>query len=752
MKRVLASFASRSVLSPMRPEPRSLWLAAGAVALGCIAFHREAQASSFDARTGAVVLGQGTLRSVSFDDTAVLTKMDARIASWNAKSFLALDFTAATPEAIAAFVAKGPENSVEGGSAMRLGKDGKGLVFFDKETFDKVKGSRFEVSFWGRAEGVAPPFFVAYGRTDDDVYTKDRYPFAQVRALRTGRQTSDGWAEYSTGALDGDVFGVGVRAIGFVPRNVGAGDTFSIDALEIRKVDDKVTRPNVCTQDDVETTCGAEGDCMYGHCVPSTVTWGPFPQRALRAELAERWIHIMTRIHGDRNAVAIAKAKLVPEARRAADAAQSSRQFVGLLARLVNESRDNHTSFGSPSNFTYFNPQLNYASSSGLGCFGVVDKDLLGGGMAYGVFHVAGESRLKPGDVLASIDGQDPKKWVDKHYPSFSRTLPNDPRSDWGETASSMAEMLVSRARTFTVTRCTSATSCTGVDKTDVVVDVADLVYQAILDGKTGGSGQLECTPRFHDSVANPKSRTSSGEDNVNAETQPSGEVSVQFDGFSGQAGWEAQMNDVFKSGPAKVLMDARQGHGGYYSAIDALFKIMRGASEPWGVISVGRGGYDEMDPLSLFSSGRSCTTGSGQNDLVCVASNVDGFFSVSGTVDPPGMQSKIAWLNTVDVSANDYMPKLLQGRSRFRIFAPHPTAGAFGSIIQVPSILPGFQGGSIQIQDSRFGKDYGGAQTARWESGHGVEPDEIVMQKQSDIFRGEDTLLNTARAWLEAP
>lgn len=728
------------------------FLSLAGLVLGAPCLPGLARASTFDTPTGTVTLGAGAVRAVSFEDTNVLRAMNVKVAKWNARSFLELDYSDATPEALSALVAEGKDVSIEGSWSLRIGKDSKGLVFFDKSSFDAVKGSRFEVTFWSRADGIAPSFFVAYGRTDEDVYTKDHFPFAQVRALRTGVQTSDGWAEYSTGALDGEVFGVGVRAIGFVPRSVDEGDTFLLDALEIRKVDDAVTKPELCTQDDVAKQCGPAGDCMYGHCVPSTVTWGPLPTKALREELAERWIHVMTKIHGDRNSVALANAKLVKEARRLAAEATSSRIFVGGLARLVNETRDNHTSFGAPSNFTYFGPQLTFASSSGLGCFGVVEKDLLGGGMGYAVFNVTPDSRLKPGDVLASIDGQDPKAWIDKHYPSFVRTLPNDPRSDWGESASSMAELLVSRAKTFTVTRCESASSCEGAARTQVTLDVGELVYQAILSGETGGGGSIACTARFRNAVKDPQTRSQSGEDNVNVEVQPSGEVSVQFDGFSGQGGWEAQMNGVFKDGPAKVLMDAREGHGGYYSAIDYLFSITRGASEPYGVVSVGRGGHDTMDPTGLFTSARTCTAPQGGNELVCVASNVDGFFSIPGAADPLAMRSKIAWLNTVDVSANDYMPKLLQGRSKFRVFAPHPTAGAFGAVIQLPSYLSGFQGGSIQIQDSRFGKTLSDAQQARWESGHGVEPDEVVVQKQSDILLGEDTILKAARTWLEAP
>ncbi len=733
----------------MAPEMKRAHLAA-ALAVGSLLLARGASASTFDARTGTVSLSSTALRAVSFDGPDSLKPLGARVATWADGGF-ALAYTPATPEALEALFVRGEANTIQGEGALRLGKDQKGLVFFDAETFEKVKASRFEVTFWARADGTQPNFFVAYGRTDDAVYGTG-IPFAQVRALRTGKQTSDGWAEFSTGTLDGAVYGVGVRAIGFVPRRVADGDAFLIDALEIRKVDDAITKPNLCTQDDVDTTCGAEGDCMYGHCVPSTVSWGPLPSATMRRDLAERWAHIATRIHGDRNSVRIAKERLEPEALRLAKEAKSSRQFVGGLARLVNELRDNHTSFGSPTNFSYFSPQLDGEISSGLGCFGVVDKDLLGGGMGYGLFQST-DARVKAGDILESIDGQDPKAWVDKHYASFARTLPNDPRSDWGETANALSSMLVARARTFTLTRCASATACTGADRTQIKLDVAELVYQSIVEGKTGGgSPQVRCTARFKNSVANPKSQTSTGEDVVNVEAQPSGEISVQFDGFVAQGGWESAMAGIFKDAPAKVLMDARQGHGGYYSAIDALFTIMRGPSQPGGVVSVGRGGHDNPDPVGLFAKGRACAEGRRPDDLSCFASSINGFFSVPGAPEPPGMASKVAWVNSVDVSANDFMPKLLQGRSKLRVFGPHPTSGAFGAVISVPAPLPGFREGSIQIQDSRFATDYTSAQTARWESGHGVEPDQIVVQKQSDILKGEDTLINVARAWLAAP
>ncbi len=729
---------------------RALWSIPFAVFLA----HGAARASTFDEKSGTVTFSSDAVRKVGFESTQELAPLGVKIAQWNTQSFFELKFDAAATEAtLSPFVTEDATTALEGKGYLRIGAKSKGLVFFDKDSFAKVKDKRFEVTFWAKAEGIGPSFFVAYGRTEADVYTPDHFPFAQVRALRTGKETSDGWAEFSTGTLDGQVYGVGVQAIGLVPRSVDAGSSFLLDALEIRTVAGAPVAPNECTQKDVDTTCGAEGDCMYGHCVPSSVTWGPLPSEKFRTELAERWANIAQSVIGDRNSIALARGGIAASMLEAAKSAQSSRQFVGRMAELVNLLHDNHTSFGSPSNFTYFNPQLNFPSSSGLGCFGVMDKDLLGGGMAYGVFNASASDRLKPGDVLTAIDGMDPKAWVDAYYFRFSRSSPNDVRSVWGDSANSLAEMLVSRAKTFTVTRCASTTACTGTDRTEVTIDVANLVYQSIVEGKTGSGDSLQCSARFRNAVPNPSGSGNGGEDPVDVVALPEGHLSVQFDGFVGQGNWETSMNDVFKNAPPKVLMDAREGHGGYYSAIDALFKIMRGASEPWGVVSIGRSGYASPDDPFFLKSGGGCLDGN-QNDFACYITNFDGFFSVPGSADPPGMASKVAWVNTVDVSANDYMPKLLQGRSKFRIFAPHPTSGAFGSIISLPGYLPGFQGGSIQIQDSKFAPTYAATfpDTVRWESGHGVEPDQVVVQKQSDAMLGQDTLLNVARAWLDTP
>jgi hypothetical protein len=540
-------------------------------------------------------------------------------------------------------------------------------------------------------------------------------------------------------------------------------DSFLLDALEITKLDGAPVTPNACTQDNVDQVCGAEGDCMFGHCISSTVTWGVLPAASHRNEVAERWIQFGTRFIGDRNAAQNGAKILAPGARELAKSAMSSRQFYGGLNRLVNLLRDNHTSFGSPANYSSFAPQVQGGTSSALGaCFGVVEKDIMGGGIAFGVYRASTTPltgvALKRGDIVTAIDGKDPKQWVDENWPKFATTLPNDPASDWGSSANDLARLVTTRASSITLARCAAANKCEGADRETITIDVSKVVYDAITNPAPqsgGGSRSFACSQRFSESVEG-QSGGGWGEDKVKTNVGSAGETRVSFDGFVGQGGWEDSMSSVFDAKPERVLMDARMGHGGYYTTVEHLFHLLRGTDEPMGVVSIGRGTYDMTDPPWLFQRYGSCTEESGMSlnggsDMwSCFAGNANGFFAKQA--DPPGKATKIAWLNTHDVSANDFMPRLLQGRTGFKIFAPHPTSGAFGAVVELPALVAGWSGGSLQIQDARFAKDLTTAETVRWESGHGVPPDVVVVQKLSDALNGKDTILEAASAWLASP
>lgn len=728
-------------------------LTAAAGVVGLLAFSSEAHArATFDDSVHALRLKGDALKTYDFESPDGL--VGAELTQWvSGQSFYpSLTRTPITSIDQVAGLLTGADDAVEGGHALRLGQGGQGLAITDRALFDRLKGGRFEVSFWTRADGGGGQLYVVYDADPQNVFGGSA-AFATVRAIRTGRETSDGWAEYAATPLDGAVWGVPVAGIVVVP-STAADDTasFVIDALEVRQIDGKLTPPVACTQQTVDAVCGAEGDCMFGRCVPSTITWGVLPVPAHRAEIAERWIQLSTRFIGDRNGAKHGVDLLTPNARAIARDAVSSRQFFGGMVRLVNLLHDNHTSFGSPFTLGSFSAQIQYGSSSVLGaCFGVVEKDLAGGGLGYAVFRAtdapATGVALKPGDLLVSIDGRDPKEWVDDVWPQFATTMPNDPTSEWGNSANDLSRLIGSRASTVTLLRCASSSSCTGDARQLITIDVASTGFKLVTGAIQSPSRGFGCTQRFTETVTG--GGGGNGEDAVRSSTGPIGETRVSFDGFVGQATWKGSWTAIFASHPANVLVDARMGHGGYYDAVQHLFNLVRGTSEPMGVLSLGRGTYDLVDPPWLLQRLGQCSTQATNNSDVwsCFEGNATGFYTTEAS--PPGGASRIAWMNTYDVSANDFMPRLLKGRTGIKIFGPTPTSGAFGAIAELPGLATGWTGGSLQVQDTRFSTTLAGAADARWESGHGVVPDVVVVEKQSHAIDGVDTMVQVATQWL---
>jgi hypothetical protein len=708
--------------------------------------------ATFDSNVNGLTLPKDSAALRTYDFEAPASLVGLEFASWDASNQL-LTFQR-TPIAAASDVANlltaGGDDAVEGGHALRLGAGGKGLLIADPALFAQVKDTRFEVTFWARVDGASVQLYVLYGKDATNVGLEG---LAYVRGVRTGRETSDGWAEFVAGPLDGTAWDVPPVGIAVVPTpHADTNDSFLLDALEVRTVGGSPVAPTACTQENVDQICGAEGDCIYGHCISSAFTWGQLPSLKQRTDITERWIQWGTRLMGDRNASARGLTTLLPQARALAVSAQSSRQFFGGMNYLVNELRNNHTSFGSPSNHTNFTPQVSYGSSSSLGaCFGVVEKDIADGGLGFAVFrateHPLTGTPLTRGDLLVAIDGRDPKAWLDEVWPRFATTMPDDPESDWATAATQLSRLIAMRASTVTLARCASASTCTPDSRTTFDIDIANAVHDAVVGAVPAGtSPSFSCSSRFTDSVAITGGGGGS-EDPVYTATGPIGETRVQFDGFEGADTWKAAFTNIFSSKPATVLMDARMGHGGYLTAVQHLFDLVRGTSEPNGVMLFGRGTYDTADPSWLFTRLDNCIGSAPSDQWACLQGYAGGFFTSAAT--PPGADSRIAWLNSNDVSANDFMPRLLKGRSNFRIFAPHPTSGAFGAIVNTPALFTSWGGGSLQVQDSRFGANVTVAESVRWESGHGVAPDQVVVQRLSDAISGVDTIIQAATAWL---
>src|SRR5262249_36894243 len=92
------------------------------------------------------------------------------------------------------------------------------------------------------------------------------------------------------------------------------------------------------------------------------------------------------------------------------------------------------------------------------------------------------------------------------------------------------------------------------------------------------------------------------------------------------------------------------------------------------------------------------------------------------------------------DGSASDYMPFGMKGAPKVRIFAPHATAGAFSTYVELSS----WGGLYYQIASGDTIAADGHALI-----GQGVTPDVVVLPTQSDLIAGKDTLFEAALAWV---
>jgi hypothetical protein len=456
--------------------------------------------------------------------------------------------------------------------------------------------------------------------------------------------------------------------------------------------------------------------------------------------------------HGNNAAVMFRSTAFSAEVRALAEETSPRRFWSGITA-AVHRFRDHHT--GAPVSYgAYYGSlrsTLGAENSGALGaCFGLTELDLMGGGRGYTVFRSDGmggvtDVPLKVGDVLVLVDGEPVDAWLER-APGWGIGSPSDPRADPAWLALELPGLLSMRAQNFTVARCESPTSCVMPLTLTVMVGSA-LKNRMLQTGHLYAAVEpFKCDGRFLNSVSELAPDSQDGSDVVTYEPQ-GGTAAFQFDGFSGGEEWTSSFSAGLNSSPARILLDARLGNGGTADLAQFLMSQIRDSSSPqlaFGISRKWEGIPGEWDFQEM---------------LPCIETEAEMLFDAcSGTitfmtVEEPavGGSSRVAWVNSADVSANDYVPRFLKGRPGVRIFGPHETSGAYGAVVSLPPLLPGeAYGGSIQIHDTRFATSLEDVEVARpFESGTGVTPDEVVVQKLSDALVGTDTMITRARAWL---
>ena len=356
--------------------------------------------------------------------------------------------------------------------------------------------------------------------------------------------------------------------------------------------------------------------------------------------------------------------------------------------------------------------------------------------------------------MLTQVDGLTPDAWLDAVGSRFRDTLPNDPTSEPAGRALLLASALGQYATTAVFSSCTAAGACT--TKTVLVADVTYAQSTGAGNPNATTDSRL-CAGRFTDAATT----WAPNDDESSVDTpvyETVGNVAtVEFDGF------EAATDDTNPTNPyhawvnpivmaltsgQNVLFDARLGHGGNSVLGTFLVHQVRSENAPYFTFAMPRGTWDDPDPTWLFDpSLATCAEGNWWDPDLC------GW--TGGQIDEPTLSStpatgvKIAWVDATDLSMNDIVPRDLLGAPNVRIFGPHPTSGAYGTISQVPAMVAGWSPGSIQTLDMRFGSSFTTAVAAPWASGTGVPPDQVVLQKISDILGGTDTVLTAATTWL---
>ncbi len=752
-------------------SPRAV--AAGAILVALLR-SGPARASDIDAG-GNLVFAANALATYGFESFADLDSAGASFVTWTTVSS---DDTLATTPLVAGqetAILTGASGALEGSHALIVTTgQSVGLALRDATTFDAQAGNRVSVSMWGRSFGAEPVLELVYAHNTTNVGPGRLHVFA----IRTGRETSDGWVEYSTGPVDASEWTAPLRAIVLTARyatNDGASTLVDsafgpsqtdpptildptayavIDAVEVEPVTGSAFTPAACTQATVDTACGAGAECEFGHCVDAALVWGPLPQASdHRADLITRWAFQAQSLQSDRHSIAIAQTSftgVVP----AFTAQASPRGYYGQLNQLVTTLRDSHTSLGNPpSADSVVYPIVDSYSGPLDVCLGLAQDDLDTGETVFAVYDVgkspSDSAALAAGDVLTAVDGLAPDTWLATVAPRFVPSLPSDPAADPSRLALLLPKLLGHYASTVTFSRCVVGGTCAPLP----VISIGEDAFQLIEANGTYLGSTLLCTPRFQPSVTDPPS--DGAQYDVPVEQTVGAVTSVQFDGFEGAHddtdpnpwdAWEAPMAAAFGNG-STVLVDARLGHGGKFVLGDWLFQLLRGTDQPYGAFAVPRGAYDDPDPAWLFTAGWSACVSSDLSQDLCTWSGGQTVFTANAS--PAGEPSKIAWVNGDDVSMNDIVPRLVQGRSAFRVFGPHPSHGAYGEISAVPPIEPSWSRGSLQVLDMRFGATLAAAEAGTWQSGQGVVPDQLVMQKVSDILTNQDTVLAAAQTWL---
>jgi hypothetical protein len=649
---------------------------------------------------------------------------------------------------------------LEGEGALEMGGEHPTLRLQLLALTETFGGRRVEIRFWQQARGTRIRATLRW--TVVDAADPERAVLVSYFPLQpSGRMTDDGWEEWTSGPVDFSLpGGLGpaelelqdiqkVRDQQLLSYN--DGQRVRVDALEIRDLGPAVVAPVACRLLGQEETCGSQGFCLRGRCVDGALVHGPpLQDDALRRDYLDRRLFEFQSFEGSRLAQTFMQA--LADALDSVRAEAAGATFWPAFSAGISQLRDGHAS--GP--IWAANP-VYQLTNLGL-CVHLGEADLLpGGGPAPLVFERAHQNpvadALAVGDVLTAIDGLPPYDWA-RAVGLLARHA-GDPRAF--ELA--MAPRLITAARlggsTVTFTRCPAPAgggpplTCDASELETVQIDFAARAEQTLWAGTLPDwldHGQ-HCDYRFRRAVQHDHVRRYSfagyADDADGVRTLIINGVPHNYN----QAGenWRSTVQEALDPPPALLILDQRQGNGGAIDTTDFIMGLLLSEAD-----------FDRMEIVPQLDRPLDGTLWSLVQD--CGAYDDCGSFmrwplhelsQLPSDLRGVAATSRVAVLNGLDVSGNDFTTKLFTYRGgATRIFSAGPTYGAFGPVASLPSHLDELGGGSMQYWDTVFVAQPGDPLDA-FTTGTGVDPDELVLQRQSDALQGIDTAMETARDWL---
>ncbi len=577
----------------------------------------------------------------------------------------------------------------------------------------------YRVSAWIRDAEANGSVAIGYSDRIDEL----------VALYPTGRVTSDGWVEIANDHIRVD----GANATVFEVELFSATEAVA-DALEVVSDGGDETFPAVanakCDGVSQVAACAADQTCMWGVC-RNVGPWVPPlpPDHDDVAEYLAARVHLLFGPYLERTQDFPAVDVYLDQMRHASDRWTFWSGFTAAVRRL----HDGHTQTNSVASYTLTNPK-----PIGV-CFLEGDADLThqtapkdADYLDVVVSHVAADHTLglHAGDRLVSVDGQHPVAWarsilgVNWDQPGISN------HSTYAELVSGLRGTISRFAAQIEVIRCDSVQGTCGALEAISITDIPN-------DPQGTMASQVDCDNRPLRHLASAPKSHATGEtvysgivNESNATEKIYGLEWESLDTTNGSDGVGTDLKNAvatWTSDARGVILDHRTGFGGTILAPEILwsFSIQKHPND----LYVDRTFSTEEQP-AVADAQALFTSALGTQAMQYCGS------------DSPNVTVPVALLITQDVSASDWLPQGMKGGQKTKLFGPFQTNGGFSTRYSFGYWLS--LGYVMAVGDDILAD-------GTTHNGRGVEPDVVVLPKQSDLLAGKDSVYEAALAWVRS-